>query len=75
MSIYTIPQDNKNTPQQVGGTITISNGEKIYIKPNSIQSNESSKSSIEFVKEFKEAINEGLFKKENEQEKPTRTTE
>lgn len=75
MGIYNIPQDNKTTPQQVSGTITISNGTKIDIKPHSIQSNESSKSSVEFVKEFKEAINEGLFEKEDGQENTSKPTE
>jgi lactam utilization protein B len=66
--------DNKTTPHQVGGTITISGGEEIQIKPDSIQSNKSNKSSIDFVKDFRKAINEGLFKKEDGKESTARPT-
>lgn len=67
--------DNKTTPQQVGGTITISSGEEIHIKPDSIQSNKSDKSSTEFVAEFKKAIDKGLFNKEDEQTNSTSSAE
>ena len=67
--------NNKATPQQIGGTITISSGEEIHIKPDSIRSNKSRKSSKEFVAEFKKAIDEGLFNKEDGQESATKSAE
>lgn len=59
--------DNKTTPQQIGGTITISSGEEVRIQPDSIQNKESDISSTDFIKKFKKAITEGIFKTEDGQ--------
>jgi len=55
-------------PQQVGGTITIASGEVIQIGPQAVASNASIQSSKSFVKALKKAIDEGVFKKDNESE-------
>jgi hypothetical protein len=60
-----IQQSNKITPQQIQGTIRISNGEVININTHAISNNESNKSSKNFVKNLQKAIKEDLFKKEN----------
>ena len=57
--------NNKTTPQQIGGTIIISSGEEIHIKPDSIQNKERDISSRDFIRKFKNAISEGVFQNEN----------
>ena len=59
-------QTNKTTPQEIQGTIKISNGKVINISSHAFKNNESKKSSRSFVKELKKAIEEEVFKKEDE---------
>ena len=74
MNVNNTQPINKTLPEDVRGTIKISSGEVINIKQNSVQSNMSTKSSEAFVKELKKAIKEGVFKKEDEASKPTKST-
>jgi hypothetical protein len=63
--MYNNEQSNKVTPQQVGGTITIANGNTIQIGPGSVSNNNSNQASMIFVQKLKKAIEQDLFKKED----------
>ena len=60
--------DNKTTPQQVPGTITISSGQVIHPNSEAVQSNGSIESSEKFIESLQKAANEGVFVKQHNEE-------